>query len=168
MIHYGFNKVVLGPVLEKVLPMLFNWRNNPELYQYFRQYRPLTMEEHVQWFRGLHRNDSVRMFVAGHGDAIIGVCGLTSIDRVNSRAELSCYVIPEHQNLEDDVINTLIRYAFDHENLNSVYAEVFETNVKKLEILDKRNPQSKVYLPHRYWRMKSFIGSHLYTFLRTL
>jgi len=168
MIDMGYG-VKLGPVMEKVLPTLYNWRNDPRLYANFRQYRPITMEEHIEWYRGLQRNPSVRMFVVGIDDEMRGVCGLTSIDRINSRAELSCYLDPDHDTKEADCLRTLIKYAFTRENLHTVYAEVFDTNTRKLEILKEIGHDvcvNTVTIPYRYFRDGKYISSHMFTYWR--
>lgn len=157
--------IKLGPLNEKVLPLLYDWRNNADLYKNFRQYRPITMEEHIEWFRSLHKNDKIRMFIVGINDTIIGVAGLTSIDRVNSRAELSLYVIDQHQDKLRDAFWTLIEYAFEKENLNSVFADVFEHDIKKHEIMNELTCH-KARITQSYFRDGKYIDSIIYTILR--
>jgi len=159
------NGIKLGPLTDKVLALLFNWRNDYGLYKYFRQYRPITMEEHVEWFRSLHKNDKVRMFVVGLDDTIIGVCGLTSIDRVNSRAEVSCYLQFQHAHKLKDVLDTLISYAFSRENLNSVFADVFENNNEKITYFEEMT-KHRARVKQTYYREGNYIDSFIFTILR--
>jgi RimJ/RimL family protein N-acetyltransferase len=59
-----------------------------------------------------------------------GVCGLTSINFINRRAEFSCYIAPEFQGhgLSVPTLKTLFRHGFEDLNLNLIWGEVFEGN----------------------------------------
>ena len=158
MIDYGYG-VKFGPLLEKALPKLFEWRNDPRNYLYFRQYRPLTLEEHVSWYRSLTGNDRVRMFLVGNGSGKpIGVAGLTGIDRVNSRAEVSGYV-GDRVDAEAlaDIYRTLVRYAFDVENLASVWAETFEFATDRAEALKTAGFEETGRIGMAYYREGRYI-----------
>jgi RimJ/RimL family protein N-acetyltransferase len=160
MIDYGYG-VKFGPLLEKALPKLFEWRNDPRNYRYFRQYRPITLEEHVSWYRALHGYDRVRMFLVGNGSGKpIGVAGLTGIDRVNSRAEISGYVgDPVDAEALADIYRTLVRYAFDVENLASVWAETLFFAEDRAEALQKAGFDKTGCMPMAYYREGLYITS---------
>ena len=163
MIDYGYG-VKFGPILEKALPKLFEWRNDPQNYLYFRQYRPLTLEEHISWFRSLHGNDRVRMFLTGNeAGKPIGVAGLTGIDRVNSRAEVSAYVgDPADAGALVDILKTLVRYAFDRENLASVYAESFDFANDRNAALTLTGFEHMGSIAMSYYRDGMYIDSYLW------
>jgi RimJ/RimL family protein N-acetyltransferase len=160
MIDYGYG-VKFGPLLEKALPKLFEWRNDPRNYVNFRQYRPLTLEEHISWYRSLHNNDRVRMFLVGNeAGKPIGVAGLTGIDRVNSRAEISAYVgDPQDTKALVDIYRTLIIYAFKVENLVSVYAETFDFATDRAEYLKMAGFEEMGRMCWTYYREGRYIDS---------
>lgn len=68
----------------------------------------------------------------GHRSGMMAVVGLTSVDEINQRAEISIVVGPENRGtgLGKIAIFLLCRHAFANVNggLHQVYAEVLETN----------------------------------------
>ncbi len=61
---------------------------------------------------------------------IVGVCGFTSIDYVNSRAEFSLYVSPEAQRNQIGTkgLRVLLEHGFKNHGFNVIYGEVFKGN----------------------------------------
>jgi RimJ/RimL family protein N-acetyltransferase len=166
MIDFGYG-IKLGPITEKILPQLFNWRNDPALYKGFRQYRPIMWEEHIAWYRSTIGNDKLRMFLCGHDDKIVGVCGLTSIDRVNSRAEVSAYVgDPLRSELLEPIIRTVAQYGFERENLASIWGEVFDFETTRRKALLAAGFLETGRIPMAYYRDGSFVDSWIYVATR--
>ena len=61
---------------------------------------------------------------------IMGVCGLTDIDRLNQRAEFSLYIAPEYQRmgLARSALKTILAHGFMNQNLNTIWGETFDGN----------------------------------------
>ena len=52
----------LRPANEADLPLMFAWRNNPDIYQgFYQQKKPLNWEEHLNWWKS--RPSSWRSFI---------------------------------------------------------------------------------------------------------
>ena len=129
MIDFGFG-VKLCHLSEP--ETLNKHRNHPRVRRWCRQSDLIGSHEQIRWMEKIGKDDSVRMYdlitTAKGVDEKIGVCGLTSIDRVNSRAELSLYVFPDFMGYGYGLagLKTLIKHAFKNQNLNSVYVEVID------------------------------------------
>ena len=146
--------IVLRPLSEGCLNKLYEWRNDPELYRYFRQFRMLTWKEHKQWFDNLDSNrelmygiycddDSIRKSFPARGDEIfnipsfgsdglIGCAGLCNLNWHNRSAELSLYIGNKDQtNRSEYYISALkiLEYIlFIELNFHKLWAEVYEGN----------------------------------------
>jgi RimJ/RimL family protein N-acetyltransferase len=71
--------------------------------------------------------------IINHDDGVnvcVGICGLTSIDWINRRAEFSLYIGPEYQGsgFGEHALRLLCRHGFQTLNLNCIWGEVFESN----------------------------------------
>jgi RimJ/RimL family protein N-acetyltransferase len=138
------DKVGLSAVEDEHLEQFKEWRNLPELRQYFRQYQELNDTNQYEWYDRIvnSRND---IFFSIHGYrkreekrlwVLIGACGLANIDWRNGVAEISLYVGPQYVNEEASIaLGILIDYAFYELNLYRVWAEVYKFDTKKYNLL---------------------------------
>jgi RimJ/RimL family protein N-acetyltransferase len=104
--------------------------------------------------------------IAENGD-FVGVCGLTSIDHINSRAEFSLYISPsEHgKGHGKAALRTLVDHAFNDLNLNCVWGETFAGNpaAKMFESVGfKKEGERRAF----YYRDGEYITASLYSMLR--
>lgn len=131
-IDYGY-KVFLGP-LEPSYNLTFRrMRNDPLIWRWCRQNNLITESQQERWRDSADADPSIRMFSIirrePFGD-VIGVCGLTSIDLINRRAEFSCYIDPGYQKYGHgrESLMTLFKYGFEEMNLNIIWGETFSDN----------------------------------------
>lgn len=123
------------------LQQLRDWRNQPELRQYFREYRELSLENQHHWFERISDDLCNLMFIIEEIDGLkpVGVCGLTRIDWYLRSAELSLYIGDQGRYVDDlyapDALNLLLAYAFDELNLYKVWAEVYAFDQLKAGLL---------------------------------
>ena len=128
------NKITLEAVEEKDLPPLLKWRNNADFRQYFREYRELTFDHHLKWYKDKILNDDSWQFFAVRDQAsqkLIGSTGLTYIHWVYRTAELSIMIGDTDFHgggYGADTLQTLLRYGFKNLNLNKVWCEVYDNN----------------------------------------
>lgn len=113
-----------------------HWRNLPAVWHWCRQYTHLSEGDHERWVERLHSDPSIKMFgvydetsTRASGDAV-GVCGFTSIDRINQSAEFSLYINPAVQGrgFGRAALLTLLHHGFHDHNLQRIWGEVFEGN----------------------------------------
>jgi RimJ/RimL family protein N-acetyltransferase len=115
------------------LEQLKEWRNNPELRQWFREYRELNDRDQESWLMSLVGNKNCLMFgIVEKFDhkGFVGVCGLTYIDYVVGKAEFSLYIAEEFkkQGYGEDALRTLCKYAFEECRMSVVTGEVLSGN----------------------------------------
>jgi RimJ/RimL family protein N-acetyltransferase len=125
------HKVKLDAINTDDLHKIRLWRNKPEVYEWCRQNDLISDYKQKKWYVSQANNDAVRMFMVKDGTNYpVGVCGLTSIDWVNSRAEFSLYIDPKARGkgLARAGLKTLFDYGFKTLGLNLIWGETFEGN----------------------------------------
>lgn len=55
------NRLLLCEIKEEDTPLIVQWRSQPEVYQYFLSPKPLTEEEHINWYRNCYLKDNKRI-----------------------------------------------------------------------------------------------------------
>ena len=167
MIDHGFGVKLTKLYGDDEKQKTFRWRNNPLIYKWCRQFEPLDWTSHNKWFDGLPDRQDVKMYGIRHDVNFVGVCGLTDIDRINSRAEFSLYIGTEYwgNGHGTNALKTLLAHGFDSLNLHSIWGETYA-----------ENPASKVFESIGmkldgtrrgfYYRDGKYIDAHLYSILK--
>jgi ribosomal-protein-alanine N-acetyltransferase len=133
MITFGFGKAGLGPLDRVYLNRIREWRNDPRVFKWCRQFDQINEAEHERWFDSQALSPTTRMYAihwGGHGDGMCGVAGLTSIDHVNRRAEFSLYIAPDmhRKGYGRPALATLLSHGFQNLGLATVWGETFNGN----------------------------------------
>ncbi|MHA2069020.1 MAG: GNAT family N-acetyltransferase [Candidatus Thorarchaeota archaeon] len=130
MISYDHNHITLHPVCSKHLDLLQGWRNDPEVWDWCRQFTLIDDVQQRNWFEKQSADPTIEMLLIKHRGSSVGVCGLTDIDYKNRRAEFSLYIGPENQGkgLSTPALKTLFQYGFLELNLQRIWGECFEDN----------------------------------------
>ena len=168
------NEITLAPLDHDHLATLQRFRNLPEVYEHVRERRLLTMADMEQWWEMLaaDRGQTVRMFAvkipAAHdlggigpdGQPVgaydlIGCAGLTSIDWINRRAELSVYTVPSKHEVE--AARLVIAHAFDDLGLHRVEAETITK--KRSDLCETLEFVCESSRSESYWRGGGFVDS---------
>lgn len=168
------NGITLAPISRNDLPTLQRFRNLPEVYEHVRERRLLTMEDMEKWWEMLavDRGQTVRMFAVKIPSAhdlggtwpdgqpalafdLIGCAGLTSIDWINRRAELSVYTVPSEHEIE--AARLVIAHAFDVLGLHRVEAETITP--KRAEFCATLCFTCEGSRLQSYWRNGKFVDS---------
>lgn len=177
MIDYGFG-VTLDRLSEADLKFIFSCRNEPEVFKWCRQNAPLHWKNHVEWFEWQRKDSSTEMFgvwASVHCEdptidqrltekVLVGVCGLTGIDKVNGRAEFSLYISPNHWNrgFGQGALKTLFGWGFRALRLNRIWGETFDGN-GAASLFSKLGMEHEGTRLEAYYRDGDFINAHLYS-----
>lgn len=98
---------------------------------------------------------------------LVGVCGLTSIDWINRRAEFSLYIGPEHHGcgLGEAALRALVRHGFERLNLHSIWGEAFDTN-PAMKMFERVGFKHEGVRKHFYFRSGRYVDAHLFSILK--
>lgn len=166
MIDYSFG-VKLGPLSDIESDVLRAWRNDKNIYQWCRQFEPLEAWTHEAWLKSLPSRSDIKMYLIHADDQVVGVCGLTSIDMINRRAEFSLYIAKDYHGhgYGKKALLTLCQHGFWALGLNSIFGETFEGNLAARTFEDI-GFQKEGTRRQFYYRSGQFIDAHLYSILR--
>jgi len=111
-------------------------RNDPELRQYFREWKDVSKDKQERWYKSRGNNSDpshVYFKILGITDKeenLIGCCGLHYIDWRLRNAEFGIYVSQEYrgQGRGAEAIFMLFDYGFREMNLHKIWCEVYDNN----------------------------------------
>lgn len=162
-------EVRFGPILESDLPILRAWRNDYTTYKWCRQYEPIGEKEHLAWFESLHGDTSRKMYAIYKTKTaeIIGVCGLTSIDWINRRAEFSLYIAPDRKGhgYGEAALRRLLSVGFSVLNLNCIWGESFDGN-PAINMFSRVGFKCEGVRREFYYRDGKYISASLWSILK--
>ena len=171
MIDFGYG-VSLAPIFKDALGDLKNHRNNIAIRRWCRQYGLITDYDQEKWYEKIHEDQTIAMYLPSiTSDSInycaVGVCGLTSIDRVNQNAEFSLYIFPKFQGngYAKSSLKTLLHHGFYDHNLNRIWGETYDGN-PALALFHKLGMVTEGTLRQAYFREGKFIDCHVISMLR--
>ncbi len=143
----SYNKRYFFPLSKEDLPYIKDWRNSQ--MDVLRQWRPLGDWNQENWYRIVSEDDHQVIFSIKECNSnsvikLIGYCGITNIDYINRRGEISFLVDPVRtENIDlyrmdfSAVLNNLCQYGFDGLNLHKLFTETFEFRVNHINILEE-------------------------------
>lgn len=166
MIDYCYG-IKLDTLKEQNLELYRTWRNNPLIRAWCRQTGLISECDQRKWYERIGSDQTIRMFeVVENG--VVGVCGLTSVDRQNRSAEFSLYVGPEHQGhgYGESALKTLLHHGFVDLGLHRIWGETFFAN-PAMELFLKVGMKKEGTLRESYFKAGMHIDSHIISILST-
>lgn len=166
-----YNSIYLKPIDKNISETLREYRNSPELFQWFRQHTLISDSQQEKWIESLSNDKSQQLYsiwVAESG-ALIGVVGLTSIDYIHRKAELSIYVIPEaqHKGYAKDACKAILDIGFNSFNLHRIWLEVFQDS-PAIKFYEKMGFIHEGKLKQSYFKNGKYINSFIMGIIRQL
>lgn len=164
-------QVKLGPFDRSMAEKVRAWRNDFRVMRWCRQRDMLSDWDQEKWYERQAQDPTIQMYailtsLEGR-DELVGVCGLTSIDWLNRRAEFSLYLRPDYhgKGLGGEALKLLLAHGFDNLGLNQIWGESFAGNraIKTFEALGfKKDGTRRAF----YFKDGAFHDAHLYSILR--
>lgn len=165
MLSFGIHGVYLGPLDSHHNELIRSWRNDYEIWRWCRQNDLISDIDQAKWFERQSKDPSIKMYgVFSNIDELVGVCGLTSIDQVNRRAEFSLYIGVNHQEqgYGRKALKILLQHGFKNLGLHQIWGETFEDNpaASMFESLGFKHDGTRRSF---YFKDGKFIDCHLYS-----
>jgi len=119
-----------------------SWFNDPEINQYLVSDFPVSQAKTESWFqKTLFDHTKVNFsIVCNKSKDLIGMTGLLQIDRKNNTAQMYITLGNEKyrgMRLPDEIIPTLLEYAFSELNLNKVYLWTIPVNERGRKVYER-------------------------------
>jgi RimJ/RimL family protein N-acetyltransferase len=167
VISFGHG-VALGPIEPQHLELMRSWRNNYAVFEWCRQFDVISPQAQQAWFEKISADPTIRMYLVWpeKGEKPVGVCGLTSIDTVNRRAEFSLYIAPDCRGngYGEMALRTLVSHGFSSFGLYNIWGESFDGNPAMslfLRVGFKKEGTRRAF----YFRKGQYIDAHLVSLL---
>lgn len=142
------------------------WRNHPEIWKYTRQNDLISDMAQIRWFKKQSEDPSIKMYAIEHSGMTVGVCGLTSLDWPNRRAEFSLYIEPKSQkhHLGTFALKTLLDHGFINLGLHQIWGETFQENPAQ-KLFQKLGFKLDGVRRDFYFKGGKFIDAYLFSLL---
>ena len=169
MIDFGHG-VYLSAVSQVNLEVIRHFRNHPDLRKWFRQNTDLSEIENIRYWDRVWSGQEHKFFeVREEGElGLYGVAGLTYIDRQNSRAEFSLWIMPDEQGKGRGTaaLKTLFDHGFDDLNLHLIYGETFDGNPALDLFVKKLHMRYDGMRQEFYFKNGRYIDAHIISLTR--
>lgn len=134
-------RIVLRLLEERDLPMTLSWRNQDDIRKWFLNSAIITPEQHRSWWERYRNRDDDFVFVIEERVTLqrpVGQVGLYHIDREQRTAEFGRLLIGDREaqghGLGSMASRGLLKTAFSHWNLRTVYLEVRSLNRRAIAL----------------------------------
>lgn len=118
---------------------IVSWRSDPANYRNFLDAHPLTIEEHLAWFKGYLQDQTRFDFVIEDEQGIpIGTCGLSNI--TNDSCEISYMIgnkIARGKGFATEAVRALTDVAFRELGIDHVDARILPHNEASMQVARK-------------------------------
>lgn len=133
-------RVILEEIDPENIEQMRQWRNDPELRKYFREYRDISKDMQDIWYADRGNNTSKNHIYfqimerntpcsTGLERTLIGCCGLHYISWRIRSAEFGVFLGESRgKGLGKEALTLMFDYGFRELNLHKIWAEVYEFN----------------------------------------
>ncbi len=120
----------LRSIEEVDLSLLLEWRNKEHVLQYMEYQKHISWEEHLQWYRNISEQGYHYFIIETTEKIPVGTIYISG-KTLDNGAESGLYIGNEQfigTGITIEASKIIIQYAFEHENLNYLYAKVKASN----------------------------------------
>ena len=167
-------RVALRAIEKADLPLLMQWRNNPNLRKFFRETDEINSFKQFKWFENMSAENSAhKMFAIVKSDTneLMGACGLCYIDWVNRSADFSIYLGYDNLYIDKkyaiEAAQLLRDYGFNILNLHRLWAEIYSIDNAKKTFFKTLSFTLDATFRESYWYEGKWHDSLFYSLLST-
>ncbi|MCL1884772.1 MAG: GNAT family N-acetyltransferase [Defluviitaleaceae bacterium] len=117
---------------------IVRWRSNPETYIYFRNPKPISLEEHINWYENNYLSNPSRVdyiIIEKVTDTPVGIVGVSIVE---SSGEIS-YIIGETDFLQrgfgSEAVNAIVAYFTGR--ISVFTAKIHQLNIASIKVAEK-------------------------------
>lgn len=142
----------LRPVTDTDLPLLLEWRNQPEIREKMYTRHVISEAEHYAYFERIKNDPTKKYFLCvDHEGTPVGVVNFGQIDLQNHNAFWGFYSGDmKRRGIGTQMAYLALNYAFDVLSLHKLSGEVLSTNTPSLEFHKKVGFQTEGVFREHY------------------
>ncbi|SFV60239.1 N-Acetyltransferase PseH involved in the biosynthesis of pseudaminic acid [hydrothermal vent metagenome] len=118
--------------------MILEWRNNQSIKKWMYNRDEISLENHLSYIESLNSREDRVYFLVKDKKNYIGVVDLTDIQK-GIKAELGIYINPMLKGYGTLLMSKIIDYSFNKLYLKVLQANVYEDNIKAINLYKKFN-----------------------------
>lgn len=133
-------KYVCRPMEEKDMPLVMEWRMQPDITRFMNTNPKLTLEGQMKWLEKIRNDDTGMQFMLEVDGQPVGTTSITEIDFVNSRCTRGVYIaVKEKRSMElmTSMYFSQFELIFGKLGLHKIEVEIFKDNASLVK-LNKR------------------------------
>ena len=119
--------------------MILEWRNHPNIRQWMFTNESISLNDHLKYIDSLNTRDDRSYFLIKKASKPIGIMDFTNIDHLNKTTEFGLYADPALKGVGNQLMESVINYAFNTLDLKKLIAEVFEENHAAIKLYKRYN-----------------------------
>ena len=119
--------------------MILAWRNHPNIRQWMFTNESISLEDHLKYIDSLTTKNDRSYFLIKRASQPIGVIDFTNIDHITKTAEFGLYANPALRGIGNQLMMSILEYAFNTLGLKKLIAEVFEENHAAIKLYKRHN-----------------------------
>jgi [ribosomal protein S5]-alanine N-acetyltransferase len=154
--------VYLRPLERADAPLVQPWINDPAVRYSIRMFRPVNLQSEEEFISKANQDEHslVLGIVAKEDDRLVGAAGLQAIDFRSRHASFGLAIgMPADwgKGYGTETTRLLVRHAFETLNLNRVWLQVYEDNVRGIRAYEKAGfrkegvMRQEIFRAGRYW-----------------
>lgn len=139
MIITSYDDVILRLFEKNDIEAKVDWINNPENNRFLHYELPARVDKTQKWFEEKDNNKRIDCTII-YNDTAVGVIGLLSIDRVNSKAEYYITVgerLFKNKGIATKATKAIVNYGFKELGLHKIYLTVDAENEAAIKLYEK-------------------------------
>ena len=114
--------------------MILEWRNHSSIRQWMFTSECISLQNHLKYIDTLNTRDDRSYFLIKRISQSIGVIDFTNIDHRNKTTEFGLYANPALRGVGNQLMESVIDYAFNTLDIKKLIAEVFEENYAAIKL----------------------------------
>lgn len=132
--------LIYRPIEKEDSTKIVEWRNNPQINQFFYDPQIITITQHLKWFEK-YQNNPTRydyMIIIRNSNKKIGIVGLQNIDYDKKSAEVA-YMIGEtteqRKGYASEAINAVLQFAYKTFHIKKEIAVIHKNNMASSQMI---------------------------------
>ena len=163
-------RILLRAIEEKDLNLMAQWRSNPDVYEYFYEYCPISLKQQTIWYDNQLKNPNEMNFViSAHDGNAIGTVSIYNIDRRNRKAEWGRLIIGDASKRDAgigfDAVKLIQEYSFAHLNLHKLYCDALSSNDRAKALYVKLGFREDCVLREHVFKNGSYVDIVVFSML---
>ncbi|OBY92287.1 UDP-4-amino-4,6-dideoxy-N-acetyl-beta-L-altrosamine N-acetyltransferase [Pseudomonas sp. AU11447] len=155
----------LRKLTEADLPLLLSWRNDPTISRYMFNKKPISLEEHRQWYLRVAHNEAYTLLIFEQDGVALGHMNFTQ-NTDTAIAEWGFYISPDAARGAGSTMGACaLELAFEELHFHKVSAQVLNYNERSLHMHHKLGFKQEDVLRSHHFDGESYHDIHCFGLL---